>query len=368
MARRSEPEAETRATAAWRGLWRKPAMYQAARPPLRRIMVIDQALRANRWPTSERLAQELEVTVRTVRRDIAYLRYQLRAPIEFDPVRNGYHYAEPSYRLPFLQLTQGELIALYRAERLLRQLEGTPFEANLRQAIEKLGTMLPDGVSIRLDAMADLLAVLPATRPYYDPEAFCALSTAVVCRRRVEMVYWTADRNETTRRAFDPYDLVVIDDGWYAVGYCHLRQAIRMFAVQRVRSVRDTGATFDRPADFRLDDYMQGSFRAVRGDGDHEVALRFSPDAAGRIAEKQWHPSQTIEHQSDGSLIVRFRLTSLVEVKRWVMFWGGDCEALEPQELRRSILAEYRTMRDLYGTRPLTNPNDRGATALEKSG
>src|SRR5262249_44185359 len=78
-------------------------MYQAARPPLRRIMVIDQALRANRWPTTERLAQELEVTVRTVRRDIAYLRNQLRAPIEFDRVRNGYHYAEPSFRLPFMQ-------------------------------------------------------------------------------------------------------------------------------------------------------------------------------------------------------------------------------------------------------------------------
>jgi predicted DNA-binding transcriptional regulator YafY len=103
-------------------------MYQAARPPLRRIMVIDQALRANRWPTTERLAEELEVTDRTVRRDIAYLRNQLRAPIKFDQVRNGYHYAEPSYRLPFLQLTQGELIALYLAERLLRQLEGTPFE------------------------------------------------------------------------------------------------------------------------------------------------------------------------------------------------------------------------------------------------
>ena len=81
----------------------------------------------------------------------------------------------------------------------MRQLEGTPFESDLRKAIDKLGTMLPDGVSVRLDAIADVLAVLPATRPYYDPESFCVLSTAVVCRQRVEMVYWTAGRNETTR-------------------------------------------------------------------------------------------------------------------------------------------------------------------------
>jgi predicted DNA-binding transcriptional regulator YafY len=237
-------------------------------------------------------------------------------------------------------LSQGELVALYLADRLMRQLEGTPFESDLRQAIAKLGTMLPDGVSIRLDAMADVLAVLPAARLHYDPESFCALSAAVVCRRRVEMVYWTASRNETTRRAFDPYDLALIDEGWYAVGYCHLRADVRTFAVQRVRSVRDTGETFVRPADFRLEDYMHGSFRAVRGDGDHEVVLRFTPEIAGRISEKRWHPSQTVESQPDGGLIVRFRLTSLVEVKRWAMYWGSDCEVLNPKELTGLILRE----------------------------
>src|SRR5262245_23061040 len=164
MTPRWEPEAEIWTTAPWLATGRRLAMYLAARPPLRRIMVIDHAMRANRWPNTERLAEELDVTVRTVRRDIAYLRYQLRAPIRFDPVQNGYHYSEPSFRLPFLQLSQGELIALYLAERLLRQLEGTPFEANLRQAIEKVSTMLADGVSDRLDAMAGMLACLNAAQ------------------------------------------------------------------------------------------------------------------------------------------------------------------------------------------------------------
>jgi predicted DNA-binding transcriptional regulator YafY len=223
---------------------------------------------------------------------------------------------------------------------LMRQLEGTPFESDLRQAIDKLGTMLSDGVSVRLDAMADFLSVLPAARPYYDPESFCALSTAIVCRHRVEMVYWTAGRNETNRRVLDPYDLVLIDDGWYAVGHCHLRGEIRTFAVQRIRSLRATGETFDRPAEFRVEDYMQGSFRAVRGDGDYEVVLRFTPDVAGRIAEKRWHPTQTLERQPDDSLILRFRLSSLVEVKRWVMFWGASCEVLEPRELWELIVQE----------------------------
>jgi predicted DNA-binding transcriptional regulator YafY len=319
-------------------------MYQAARPPMRRIMAIDQAMRAGEWPNATTLARSLEVNARTIRRDIQFLRDQLRAPVEFDARHNGYYYAEPTYRLPHFQMSEGELLALYLAERLLRSLEGTPFESDLRGAIEKLGAMLPDGISVRLDERADLLAVLPAARPRYDAEAFRTLTTAVVCRHRLEMVYWTAGRDETTRRTFDPYDLALVEDGWYAVGYCHLRREVRVFAVQRVRSVRPAGETFDRPADFRVEDYMQGSFRAVRGDGDYRVVLRFAPAVAGRIDEKQWHPSQTIEPQPDGGLILTLNLSSLIEIKRWVLSWGAKCEVVEPTELRDAVDAEARMM------------------------
>jgi predicted DNA-binding transcriptional regulator YafY len=89
-----------------------------------------------------------------------------------------------------------------------------------------------------------------------------------------------------------PYVLALIDDGWYAVGYCHNRLDIRMFAIQRVKSARETGETFDRPPGFRLDEYLTGSFRALRGEGDHDVILQFSPDLARRIAERSGTPGR----------------------------------------------------------------------------
>jgi predicted DNA-binding transcriptional regulator YafY len=64
------------------------------------------------------------------------------------------------------------------------------------------------------------LSVLPAVEAEYDPESFCAVLRAVIGRLRLKMVYWTASRNETTTRLFDPYKLTLIDDGWYAIGYC----------------------------------------------------------------------------------------------------------------------------------------------------
>jgi proteasome accessory factor B len=307
-------------------------------------MAIDQALRANDWPNATSLSKKLEVSTRTILRDIEFMREQLGAPIAFDPRRNGFCYTDPSFRLPYFLMTEGELVSLYLVERIIQQLRGTPFEADLRRAIGKLHTMLPENVSVRVDAIADMLSILPASQSYYDPECFCALTRAVVCRRRVEMVYWTASRNQTARRDFDPYDLALIDDGWYAVGYCHRRLDVRMFAIQRVRSVRETGKTFERPADFRLAEYLEGSFRAVRGEGDHRVVLEFSPELAGRIRERSWHPSQTLVDRPDGRLILRFRVNDLRELKRWVMAWGAECRVVEPNELRESIVDELNRM------------------------
>jgi predicted DNA-binding transcriptional regulator YafY len=226
----------------------------------------------------------------------------------------------------------------------MRQFRGTPFEADLRHAIAKLGDALPKGVSVRLDRIADFLSVLPTTRCEYDLKSFNNLTSAIVCRQRLDLRYGSASRNETTRRRFDPYGLSLVGNGWYAIGHCHLGVDIRMFAIQRVQSLHDTGATFDRPGDFRVEDYLRGSFRAFRGEGDHQVVLRFKPDVARRFAEKKWHASQVLEPQSDGSLIARMRLSSLVEVKRWVMWWGTDCEVVEPAELRALIAGEARAI------------------------
>jgi predicted DNA-binding transcriptional regulator YafY len=169
-------------------------------------------------------------------------------------------------------MSQGEMLALYLSERMMRQFRGTPFEEDLRQAIKKLGTMLPDQVTVRLDEIADFLSVLPAVQSEYDPEAFCAVLRAVIGRRRLKMVYWTASGNETTSRVFDPYELSLIDDGWYAFGYCHRANKIRMFAVQRVRSVSETGETSTSQADRLVGTYMDRGFRAVRTNSGSHIA------------------------------------------------------------------------------------------------
>ena len=157
-------------------------------------------------------------------------------------------------------MSQGELLALYLAERLLRSLEGTPFESDLRGAIEKLGHDAagwglgqarrgdPCSWSCRRPGRAYHPAAVP--RPDDGGRLPASAGDGLL------------DRESVMRRTGGPSTRMTwpcLEDGWYAIGHCHLRGEIRMFAVQRVRSVRATGETFDRPADFRVGDYSAGA-------------------------------------------------------------------------------------------------------------
>jgi predicted DNA-binding transcriptional regulator YafY len=210
--------------------------------------------------------------------------------------------------------------------------------------------MLPHRIEVSLDDLTDCLSVLPRVQTTYDLDIFKALLKALRRSRQVSMIYWTASRDETTRRTVDPYDLVLADDDdWCLIGHCHLRNGIRTFKVKRVKEVVETGESFTRPRDFRASEYMADSFGIIRGDGDYDVVLRFTPAYAGRIAEKEWHPSQVLEPQADGSLILRLHVNDLRLVKRWVMFWGVECEVAEPHALREMVRSEAATIARTYG-------------------
>src|SRR5271157_6066995 len=323
-------------------------MRVSTRPALERLQAIDSAVSRLEWPNARTLARDLEVTRRTIQRDIAFMR-RLHAPLEFDSVRNGYYYTDPSYRLGYFPATEGELVALLVAAQVMGQYRGTPFEQDLRKALAKISEILPATIEVPLDALTGCLSVLPRVQTTYDPEIFRVLVAAVRQSRQLSMVYWTASRNETQKRTFDPYDLVLApDDDWCLIGHCHLRNAIRLFKVQRVRSVEETGECFRRPADFRAKEFMAESFGTIRGDGDFQVALRFTQAYAGIIREKDWHPGQVLEPQPDGPLILRLHVNDLRLVKRWVMYWGPECQVLEPAELIAMVVSDLQAVGRIY--------------------
>src|SRR5207249_5869433 len=186
-------------------------------------------------------ARLFEVTERTIHRDIDCLRDQLGAPIEYDSSRHGYYYREESYRLALPQVTEGECLALFLAERLLEQYKGSPLADDLQRLFQKITVLLPDVMSLDPQHLAQAYSIRAQPTDAGEAERFRQLVRAVRDGRQLELLYWTASRDETNRRVVDPYHLTAVDGDWFLVAYCHLREDTRLFAPGRIRELRETG-------------------------------------------------------------------------------------------------------------------------------
>src|SRR6266566_5497257 len=128
----------------------KPDAGTHSRPPLERMLRIHQALQSAKRPNASTLARALEVSTKSIQRDIEFMRDRLQLPIEYDGSQFGYYYTEEVGAFPTVQITEGELFALLVAEKALQQYRGTNFEKPLLSALKKMAASLPDTISLNL--------------------------------------------------------------------------------------------------------------------------------------------------------------------------------------------------------------------------
>lgn len=319
----------------------------STRLSIERLYQLDRLIRERRFPSLKTLAEICEVSQRTVQRDLETLRDRFQAPLAYHREHGGYAYTEPRWFLPALRISQGELVALFLAERVLRQYGGTPYEAELGRAFGKLCSYLPDEITIDLRQLDSVYSFKTTATSVQDLETFTQLTDATLKGLRIEVDYHTMYRDEDSHREIDPYHMANINGQWYLFAYCHLRKGVRVFSPSRIRSLRATGEVFRRPADFNVAEYLKDTFSVIKGDpagGTFVVRLRFDASIARYIRERIWHPSQQLTALDDGELELRLELESLAEVRHWVLSWGSAVEVLEPSELHDWVCAEARRL------------------------
>ena len=107
------------------------------------MLRIHQAILSAQYPNATKLAEELEVSTKSIHRDLEFMRDRLDLPIEYNPTRYGYYYTQEVSGFPTLQITEGELFAMLVAEKALQQYRGTTFERPLISAFKKIAASLP---------------------------------------------------------------------------------------------------------------------------------------------------------------------------------------------------------------------------------
>jgi proteasome accessory factor B len=320
-----------------------------SRPPLERMLRIHQSLQSANFPNATKLAAELEVSTKSVHRDIEFMRDRLGLPIEYDGARFGYHYTEEVNAFPTMQITEGELFALIVAEKALQQYRGTSFEKPLMSAIRKMEQSLPETISVNLGDIQQTISFRTRAEQILDLEIFDTLARATAQRQQVELTYRKPGQRESERRLVDPYHLANINGEWYLFAYDHDRKDIRTFVPARVRTVRQSGKTFERSEKFSLERRLRDSFGVHSGQGKYDVVVRFDARVADYVREKKWHESQDLRALKSGGVELRLSLSSLVEIERWILSWGGDATVLKPRELAEAV---KRSARRILGAKP----------------
>ena len=308
-----------------------------SRPPLERMMRIHQAITSGKYPNATKLAAEIEVVTKTIHRDIEFMRERMGLPIEYDTRKFGYFYTEEVNAFPTLKITEGELVALLIAEKALQQYRGTNFEKPLISAFKKMEASLPDTISLNFADWDQSISFRTSAEPILDLQNFDALAKATAGHRQLELNYRKPGSKQAQPRIVDPYHLANINGEWFLFAYDHLRKDIRTFVPSRIQSVRPTGQTFPRPEKFSVEKILRDSFGVHSAQGDYNVVIRFDAYAADYIREKRWHPSQTLRELKDGGVELRLKLSSLGEIQRWILGWGGSAIVIAPPELITSV-------------------------------
>ncbi|HEY3530190.1 MAG TPA: YafY family protein [Nocardioides sp.] len=266
--------------------------------PAGRVLALLERVQEHPGLTAPRLADELGVSERTVRRYVTTLQ-ELGIPVEAGRGRYGGHRLRPGYRMPPLMLSTDEAVAITLA---LALSDGAPGDdAPATTALTKLRHVLPRGVSDRVHAVLD--AVVPPTadtrRPGADPGSVAALAAGVVERRRCRVRHRSTDGTSTVRE-LNPYGLAVVFGSLYVHGWCHLRQARRTFRVDRIDRVDLLGRTFRMPAGFDVAEAVERSLA---------------------LARPEWSVSLLME-------------APLADVEPWIPRFLGVCEAVDAATTR----------------------------------
>lgn len=306
-----------------------------------RINKIHQEIASGSFPSAPQLAEICEVNVRTIKRDLEVLRSELNAPIIYDRRKKGFRYAEIGWTPPLSNLNERDLLAVFIAENALKLTGHLPEAADLKKALAKLVSYLPEKVSLDLAILSDSISFQNPAYELSDPEIRQQLSIAYTNLITVEFDYYSPKNQKTTHRKVDVYHLHNLGGDWYAISFDHHRKALRDFHLGRISNLKLTDEFFEiRKKIWNKEEYLKKGFNMMRGGRLTQVSIWFDDYQAQWIrSRKHFHPDEQREELADGSLRLSFEVGTegLEAVARFCLQYAGHCIAEKPRKLREIV-------------------------------
>jgi predicted DNA-binding transcriptional regulator YafY len=309
-----------------------------------RLYKIEQILHDRRLASFAELQEELEVSRATLKRDLQFLRDRLNAPIVYDREANGYRFDVPDryaprHQLPGLWFNASEIHALLMMQQLLEEVQPGLLGPHIAPLQTRLQSLL-GSVGGQADAPTEIarrVRILHAQKRRAELRHFELIASTLLKRRRLKIRHYNRGRNAESEREISPQRLVHYRDNWYLDAWCHLRQDLRSFAVDAIRSADMLDTPAEEVAESELDRVLAAGYGIFSGEHTEWARLRFLPEQARWVMEEQWHPQQRTELLADGSLLLELPYAHPTELVMDILRHGSGVEVMAPPALRALV-------------------------------
>ncbi|MBX3618178.1 helix-turn-helix transcriptional regulator [Nitrosomonas sp.] len=320
-----------------------------------RIYRLHRILASHRLPVSHKyLEEQLECSRATVTRSIDTLRDFFNAPLVYDRDRNGYHYdtrGNDVFELPGVWFDANELYALLTAQQLLDQIEPGLLGTQLKPIKDRLEKILAAQHFGTAQITAKRIRILSMMGRQAELKHFQSAASAVLQRKQLNIAYHSRSHDQQSERTVSPQRLTHYRDNWYLDAWCHKRNALRSFSIERIitSTLLDTIAREIPEAE--LDEHFATGYGIFAGKATHTAILRFTPDRARWVADEQWHPQQQGKPLPDGSYELHIPYANETELIMDILKHGAAVEVIAPERLRKTILLNLQQAQEHYLTR-----------------
>ena len=330
---------------------------------LQRIYKLHNLIVAHRLPVPHSLLQEkLECSRATINRIIQEMRLYFSAPLEYDRERNGYFYDTKDgeiFELPGIWFNATELYALLTTQQLLEQAQPGLLDNHLKPLkthIEKILASAQPGDAKHLSGhpngeIAKRVRILRMAGRNTSSEHFQTVAAAVLQRKRLAIRYNNRSEDAETRREISPQRLTHYRDNWYLDAWCHQRNGLRSFAVERLREAKALEKAAKDITEKELDMHFASSYGIFAGKPKHTAILRFTPERARWVAEEQWHPQQQGRMLDDGSYELYIPYADPRELVMDILKHGAEVEVIQPEALCHEVAEQLRQAASKYTVR-----------------
>jgi predicted DNA-binding transcriptional regulator YafY len=316
---------------------------------LTRLFKLHQVLQAHKRAVPMRAIQNsLECSRATAARAIQEMRDYFGAPIEYDRATNGYLYSgEHAFQLPGLWFSESELLALLTFEQLLSVIgpgllgdQLAPFSAKIREILASQG--------IGTDHKGKRVTLAASNSRPFSQTHFAAVADATLRRKQISLTYENRGNGEINARTLSPQRLTRYRDNWYLEAWCHVRNDLRTFSLDRILSLRIVEQPAKEVAEEVLARRSAASYGIYSGEPKAWAVLRFSTWQSRWVVGEQWHPDQKAQLLGDGRYELEVPYSEIGEIIREILGHGQHIEVVSPPELRQEVIRRLSEAVSVY--------------------